>query len=197
MRLNRILLTLVAAVTLLVPARAQERGFRAFIDRIAGPSPELDPEAIYQPQPRFHFALTGDVRAAVMKEEKRFEVGVGHFDGYNIVQDIVPARIASSMASDIDWGVGIQAGYGNLGLSLSKKIKGKGKDDYFSFDYVAAGFGVQVQYFNLLQPVTYQYTVGDEGHWAYMDQTGTTENPGNLRTFIVDAFYAFIPRTFA
>ena len=101
------------------------------------------------------------------------------------------------MASDIDWGVGIQAGYGNLGLSLSKKIKGKGKDDYFSFDYAAAGFGVQVQYFNLLQPVTYQYTVGDEGHWAYMDQTGTTENPGNLRTFIVDAFYAFNRRTFA
>ena len=134
MRLNRLFLTFAAAVMLLAPARAQERGFRAFIDRIAGPSPELDPEAIYQPRPRFHFALTGDVRAAVMKEEKRFEVGVGHFDGYNIVQDIVPARIASSMASDIDWGVGIQAGYGNLGLSLSKKIKGKGKDDYFSFD---------------------------------------------------------------
>ena len=50
MKLNRILLTL-AAVTLLFPARAQESGFRAFIDRIAGPSPELDPEAIYQPSP--------------------------------------------------------------------------------------------------------------------------------------------------
>ena len=65
MKLNRILLTL-AAVTLLVPAQAQESGFRAFIDRIAGPSPELDPEAIYQPQPRFHFALTGDIRKANM-----------------------------------------------------------------------------------------------------------------------------------
>ena len=197
MQLNRILLTLVASATLLVPARAQESGFRRFIDRIAGPSPELDPEAIYQPQPRFHFALTGDVRKANMDEEKRFTVGVGHFDGYNYVQDIVPARIASTMSSDTDWAVGFQAGYGNLGLALSKKIKGKGKDDYFSFDYVAAGFGIQVQYFNLLQPVTYQYTVGDEGHWAYMDQTGTTENPGNLRTFIVDAFYAFNRRTFA
>ncbi len=81
MQLNRILMTLAAAVTLLVPARAQESRFRAFIDRIAGSSPELAPEAIYQPQPRFHFALTGDVRAAVMKEEKRFQVGVGHVDG--------------------------------------------------------------------------------------------------------------------
>ena len=197
MRLNRILLTLAAAATLLVPARAQERGFRAFIDRIAGPSPELDPEAIYQPQPRFHFALTGDVRKATMDEEKRFTVGVGHFDGYNYVQDEVPARIASSMSSDTDWAVGFQAGYGNLGLSLSKKIKGQGKDDYFSFDYIAAGFGVQVQYFNLLQPVTYRNTVAEEGHWAYLDQEGTTENPGNLRTFIVDAFYAFNRRTFA
>ena len=197
MKLNRILLTLAAAVTLLVPARAQESGFRAFIDRIAGPSPELDPEAIYQPQPRFHFALAGDIRKANMDEEKLFQVGVGHFDGYNVTFEEIPARISSSMSSDLDKAVGFQAGYGNLGLALSKKIKGQGKDDYFSFDYLSAGFAVQVQYFNLLQPVTYQYTVGDEGHWAYMDQTGTTENPGNLRTFIVDAFYAFNRRTFA
>ena len=196
MKLNRILLTL-AAVTLLVPAQAQESGFRAFIDRIAGPSPELDPEAIYQPQPRFHFALTGDIRKANMDEEKLFQVGVGHFDGYNVTFEEIPARISSSMSSDLDKAVGFQAGYGNLGLALSKKIKGQGKDDYFSFDYLSAGFAVQVQYFNLLQPVTYRYTMGEEGHWAYSDQEGTTENPGNLRTFIVDAFYAFNRRTFA
>ncbi len=197
MKLNRILLTLAAAVTLFVPAQAQERGFRAFIDRIAGPSPELDPEAIYQPQPRFHFALTGDVRQANMSEEKQFQVGAGYFDGYNVVFEEIPARISSSMSSDLDKAVGFQAGYGNLGLALSKKIKGQGKDDYFSFDYLSAGFAVQVQYFNLLQPVTYRYTMGEEGHWAYSDQEGTTENPGNLRTFIVDAFYAFNRRTFA
>ena len=196
MKLNRILLSL-AAVTLLVPAQAQESGFRAFIDRIAGPSPELDPEAIYQPQPRFHFALTGDIRKANMDEEKLFQVGVGHFDGYNVTFEEIPARISSSMSSDLDKAVGFQAGYGNLGLALSKKIKGQGKDDYFSFDYLSAGFAVQVQYFNLLQPVTYRYTMGEEGHWAYSDQEGTTENPGNLRTFIVDAFYAFNRRTFA
>ena len=196
MKLNRILLTL-AAVTLLVPAQAQESGFRAFIDRIAGPSPELDPEAIYQPQPRFHFALAGDIRKANMDEEKLFQVGVGHFDGYNVTYEEIPARISSSMSSDLDKAVGFQAGYGNLGLALSKKIKGQGKDDYFSFDYLSAGFAVQVQYFNLLQPVTYRYTMGEEGHWAYSDQEGTTENPGNLRTFIVDAFYAFNRRTFA
>ena len=196
MKLNRILLPL-AAVTLLVPAQAQESGFRAFIDRIAGPSPELDPEAIYQPQPRFHFALTGDIRKANMDEEKLFQVGVGHFDGYNVTFEEIPARISSSMSSDLDKAVGFQAGYGNLGLALSKKIKGQGKDDYFSFDYLSAGFAVQVQYFNLLQPVTYRYTMGEEGHWAYSDQEGTTENPGNLRTFIVDAFYAFNRRTFA
>ena len=197
MKLNRILITLAAAVTLFVPARAQESGFRAFIDRIAGPSPELDPEAIYQPQPRFHFALTGDIRKANMDEEKQFQVGVGYFDGYNVTFEEIPARISSSMSSDLDKAVGFQAGYGNLGLALSKKIKGQGKDDYFSFDYLSAGFAVQVQYFNLLQPVTYRYTMGEEGHWAYSDQEGTTENPGNLRTFIVDAFYAFNRRTFA
>ena len=197
MSLNRSLLALAAAALFLVPARAQESGFRAFIDRIASPSPELDPEAIYQPKPRFHFALTGDVRQANMYEEKLFKVGVGHFDGYNITFEEIPARISSSLSSDLDKAVGFQAGYGNLSLALSKKIKGQGKDDYFSFDYLSAGFAVQVQYFNLLQPVTYRYTMGEEGHWAYLDQEGTTENPGNLRTFIVDAFYAFNRRSFA
>jgi hypothetical protein len=197
MSLNRALLTFAATALFLVPARAQENGFRAFIDRIAGPSPELDPEAIYQPKPRFHFALTGDVRQANMEEEKLFKVGVGHFDGYNIISEEIPARISSFLSSDLDKAVGFQAGYGNLSLALSKKIKGQGKDDYFSFDYLSAGFAVQVQYFNLLQPVTYRYTMGEEGHWAYLDQEGTTENPGNLRTFIVDAFYAFNRRSFA
>ena len=197
MTLNRTLLTIAAAALFFVPARAQESGFRAFIDRIAGPSPELDPEAIYQPKPRFHFALTGDIRQANMDEEKLFKVGVGHFDGYNVTFEEIPARISSSMSSDLDKAVGFQAGYGNLSLALSKKIKGQGKDDYFSFDFLSAGFAVQVQYFNLLQPVTYRYTVGEEGHWAYSDQEGTTENPGNLRTFIVDAFYAFNRRSFA
>ncbi|MBR2227217.1 MAG: DUF4421 family protein [Bacteroidales bacterium] len=197
MTLNRTLLALAAAALFFVPARAQESGFRAFIDRIAGPSPELNPEAIYQPKPRFHFALTGDIRQANMDEEKLFEVGVGHFDGYNVTYEEIPARISSSMSSDLDKAVGFQAGYGNLSLALSKKIKGQGKDDYFSFDFLSAGFAVQVQYFNLLQPVTYRYTVGEEGHWAYSDQEGTTENPSNLRTFIVDAFYAFNRRSFA
>lgn len=197
MTLNRTLLTIAAAALFFVPARAQESGFRAFIDRIAGPSPELDPEAIYQPKPRFHFALTGDIRQANMDEEKLFKVGVGHFDGYNVTFEEIPARISSSMSSDLDKAVGFQAGYGNLSLALSKKIKGQGKDDYFSFDFLSAGFAVQVQYFNLLQPVTYRYTVGEEGHWAYSDQEGTTENPGNLRTFIIDAFYAFNRRSFA
>ena len=78
MKLNRILLTL-AAVTLLVPARAQESRFKTFIDRFAGPSPELDPAAIYQPEPRFHLALTGDLRQAAMSQERTLQVGVGSF----------------------------------------------------------------------------------------------------------------------
>ncbi len=197
MSLRRTLLTLALACSLVVPSYAQEGGFRAFIDRIAGPTPELDPLAVYQPQPRFHFALTGDVRAALIEEEKLFKVGVGQFDGYNVVYEEIPARISSSLLSDVDRAMGIQAGYGNLSLALSKKIQGKGKDDFFSFDYLSAGFAVQMQYFNLTQPVTYNYTIGEEGHWAYSEQLGTTENPGNLRTFIVDAFYAFNRRTFA
>ena len=196
MKLNRILLTL-AAVTLLVPARAQESRFKTFIDRFAGPSPELDPAAIYQPEPRFHLALTGDLRQAAMSQERTFQVGVGYFDGYDMKFEEVPGLISSSIQSDVDKAVGIQMGYGNLSLSYSRKLAGEGNDDYFSLDFMAAGYGVQAQYFNLSRPMAYRFVQGEEGHWAYQNEEGTTEKPGYLRTFIVDAFYAFNRRTFA
>ena len=197
MTIYRFLIALALAGLLCAPAHAQESRFRSFIDRIAGPSPELDPAAVYQPRPRFHVALTGDVRQAAMSQEKRFEIGVGHFDGYQVVSEVIPAHISSRLQGNMDKTLGIQAGYGSLGLSFSRSIKGEGNDDYFSFDYLSAGYAVQVQYFNLAQPVSFRLIKGEEGHWAYSDQEGITENPGQLRSFIVDAFYAFNRRTFA
>ncbi len=196
--MNRYLLALVVAGLLAVPVHAQESGFRAFIDRIAGPSPELDPAAIYQPKPRFHLALTGDVRQAAMSQEKSYQVGIGVLDdNYNLIYEEIPARTHAVLQGDVDKALGIQLGYGSMNLGFSQQIKGTGQDDFFSFDYLTAGSAIQVQYFNLAHPVSFHSVVGEEGHWAYEDQEGTTENPGHLRSFIVDAFYAFNRRTFA
>lgn len=188
----------MVAGLLAVPAHAQESGFRAFIDRIAGPSPELDPAAIYQPKPRFHLALTGDVRQAAMSQEKSYQVGIGVLDdNYNLIYEEIPARTHAVLQGDVDKALGVQLGYGSMNLGFSQQIKGKGQDDFFSFDYLSAGSAIQVQYFNLAQPVSFHNVVGEEGHWAYENREGTTENPGHLRSFIVDAFYAFNRRTFA
>ena len=188
----------MVAGLLAVSAHAQESGFRAFIDRIAGPSPELDPTAIYQPKPRFHLALTGDVRQAAMSQEKSYQVGSAVLDDHNnLIYEEIPAWIHSILQGDVDKALGLQVGYGSLNLGFSQQIKGKGQDDFFSFDYLSAGSAIQVQYFNLAQPVSFHNVVGEEGHWAYENREGTTENPGHLRSFIVDAFYAFNRRTFA
>jgi hypothetical protein len=132
-----------------------------------------------------------------MSQEKDFEIGVGYFDGYQVLSEAVPAHISSRLQGNMDKALGIQAGYGSLGLSFSRQVKGEGNDESFSFDYLSAGYAIQVQYYNLTQPVSYRFVKGEEGHWAYMEQAGTTENPGQLRSFIVDAFYAFNRRTFA
>ena len=132
-----------------------------------------------------------------MSQERTFQVGVGYFDGYDMKFEEVPGLISSSIQSDVDKAVGIQMGYGNLSLSYSRKLAGEGNDDYFSLDFMAAGYGVQAQYFNLSRPMAYRFVKGEEGHWAYENEEGTTSKPGYLRTFIVDAFYAFNRRTFA
>ena len=200
MRVNRYILILGMALTFLGTAAAQEqKGFIGrTIDKLTAPLAELDPNAIYQPKPRWTFALTGDFHQAGITQDLAYTVGVGKMDDWgNITMEDVPATISSKLISNVDNSIGFQAGYGSLSLALNKQISKSEDDRTFTFDYQSAGYALQVQFYNLSHLVTYHSIVADPSHWGYQEWDETTLDPGRLRSLIVDAFYAFNRRTFA
>ena len=200
MHLRRTILTFALALGLLCTAEAQEqKGFLGrTIDKLTAPSRELDPDAVYQPRPRWTFALTGDFHQAGISQRNDFVVGVGKVDDWgNILEEEVPATISSKLMSNVDNSIGFQAGYGSLSVALNKLISKDEDDRNFTFDYQSAGYALQVQFFNLSHPVTFHSLVADPSHWSFQEWDETTQDPGRLRSLIVDAFYAFNRRTFA
>lgn len=200
MRFFHSALALAAALSFLCPANAQEQKGSAhrMLDRILASSRALDPKAIYVPAPRWTFALTGDLRQASFSQKQEFPLLSAKLDpsGELIIEE-TPVILSASLRGKIGTGIGVQVGYGDLSLSLSKNVGGEGTDNVFSFDYQSAGYALQAQYFRYSKPVNYHQTFGEEGSWAYRDEDGVTEKPGQLRSFLVDAFYAFNRRTFA
>ena len=200
MHLRRTILTFALALGLLCTAEAQEQKgfFGRTIDKLTAPSRELDPDAVYQPRPRWTFALTGDFHQAGISQRNDFVVGVGKVDDWgNILEEEVPATISSKLMSNVDNSIGFQAGYGSLSVALNKLISKDEDDRNFTFDYQSAGYALQVQFFNLSHPVTFHSLVADPSHWSFQEWDETTQDPGRLRSLIVDAFYAFNRRTFA
>ena len=200
MRLLRLTLALAASLSFLFPAHAQgQKGFiQSTLDRVLTPSRSLDPNVIYVPAPRWTLALTGDLRQASFTQTQDFFLPSAKLSpsGEMIIEEI-PVHLSANLRGKIDKGIGIQAGYGDLCLSLSKNFGGEGTDRVFSVDFQSAGYALQAQYFSYSNPVNYHQIFGEEGHWAHRDEDGMTEKPGQLRSFLVDAFYAFNRRSFA
>ena len=196
MTIRRIFLALTMVLSLCT-AGAQEKkpGFihRTF-ERLLAPSVELDPEAVYQPKAGWTFALTGDLRQAGISQLNEFSNLSG--DVLDTGQDMTIA-VNTTLKGDIHKVLGFQVGYGNISLSLGKKIGGDGENSTFSFDYMNAGYALQVQYFKYYQPIEYYLSAGYRGEERSFIDEGVSYEPGKLRALIADAMYSFNRRTFS
>lgn len=195
-------LIILAAICALSCCLAEAQGKKSVVgravERVLSPARGYDPDVIYQPVPRWTFALTGDLRQARFTQKQAFDLPSARSGpSGELVIEQIPVSVSSKLQGKIDKGIGIQAGYGDLSLALSKKFHGEGTDNVFSFDYLSAGYAFQVQFFDFSNPVNYHLNFAEEGHWAYRDEDDMTENPGRMRSFIMDAFYSFNQRTFA
>ena len=199
--LHRRLFSVIAILAFLsFPASAQgDPGlFRRVLDKFSQPSVGLDPAAVYQPVARWSFALTGDLRQAGTSQDRNFKTLLYDMDEYgNVDISEIPVVINSDLRGSVDKALGFQVGYGKLNLALSKRFRGEGSDSSFSFDYLSAGTGISVQYFKIAHEVAYDLILGDESSSFYTTYSEVTEKPGQMRAFIVDAFYAYNRRTFA
>lgn len=200
MRLSRLALAWVASLSFLCPAHAQgQKGFvQRTLDKVLTPSRSLDPNAIYVPAPRWTFALTGDLRQATFSQTQDcFLPSAKLGSGEQLIVEYTPFNFSVNVQGKVGTGIGLQVGYGDICLSLSKNLGGEGTDDAYAFDYQSAGGALQAQFFSHSDLVHYHQTTSVEGHWAFWETDEVTEKPGQVRSFLLDAFYAFNRRTFA
>ena len=199
--LRKILTLLVLLPVCCLPAHSQQTDsfWKKIADVISAPSMELDPGAVYQPAPRWHVAVSGELHQAGITQENMFDCiyTADEEDGGGIQN--LQAFTSTKLLGGLDKVIGLQVGYGNLSLGWNKKLGGDRSSDNtsFSFDYLAPGYALQLQYFDFRRPVDYELKILFGNDWEDIEDSGKTNNPGRMTTFIADAFYAFNRRSFA
>ena len=193
------LLILLPACCLSAYSQQPDSFWKKMVNAISAPSLELDPMAVYQPAPRWSVAVSGELHQAGITQENTLDFvyypGVEEGDGSNKMM----ASTATSLQGGLDKGIGLQIGYGNLSLGWNQRI-GTDKastNRAFSFDYLAPGYALQLQYFDFRRPADYELKIFFGNDWGDFADTGKTDKPGRMTSFIADAFYAFNRRTFA
>ena len=192
------LLVLLPAFCLSAYSQRPDSFWNKFVNVISAPSMELDPAAVYQPAPRWSVAVSGELHQAGITQENVFDClyTYDEDDGGGVQQ--VQAFTSTKLLGGLDKGIGLQVGYGNLSLGWNQRIGGDKAytNRTFSFDYLAPGYALQLQYFDFRRPVDYEMRIS-LGDGSDMEDSGQTEKPGRMTTFIADAFYAFNRRSFA
>jgi hypothetical protein len=168
------------------------------VDMISAPSMELDPSAVYQPAARWNVAVSGELNQAGITQENKIDFSY-LFDEEDGGRTNLHAFTSTKLLGGVDKVIGLQVGYGNLSLGWNQRIGGDGvgSNTSFSFDYLAPGYALQLQYFDFRRPVDYEMGIQLGEGWDDFEDSGQTEKPGRMTTFIADAFYAFNRRSFA
>ena len=166
---------------------------------ISAPSVELDPRAVYQPPARWNVAVSGELHQAGITQYNVLDYIFIHDDDTGEDPELLQASASTKLLGGVDKVIGLQAGYGNLSLGWNQRVGGDraNTNTSFSFDYLAPGYALQLQYFDFRRPVDYEMRIALGGGWDDQVESGQTENPGRMTTFIADLFYAFNRRSFA
>ena len=202
MRSLRVILTILLLLpAFCFPAYSQrpDSFWGKIVNKISAPSMELNPSAVYQPAARWSVAVSGELHQAGATQENTIdyifteeEVAVGG-------SELLQAYASTKLLGGVDKVVGLQVGYGNLSLGWNHRVGGDraNTNTSFSFDYLAPGYALQLQYFDFRRPADYEMRIGVGGDWGDIEDSGQTEKPGRMTTFIADAFYAFNRHSFA
>ena len=169
------------------------------VDMISAPSVELDPRAVYQPPARWNVAVSGELHQAGITQYNVLDYISLYEDDSSGGSELLQAYASTKLLGGVDKVIGLQAGYGNLSLGWNQRVGGDraNTNTSFSFDYLAPGYALQLQYFDFRRPVDYEMRIALGGGWDDHVESGQTENPGRMTTFIADLFYAFNRRSFA
>ena len=198
LRKTLILLVLLPAFCLPAYSQRTDSFWKKIVNVIAAPSMELDTSAVYQPAPRWSITVSSELHQAGITQENMLDCIYTFDEEDGGGTDILHAFTSTKLQGGVDKGIGLQVGYGNLSLGWNQRIGGDKAsiNTSFSFDYLAPGYALQLQYFDFRRPVDYEMRIS-LADIMDIEDSGQTIKPGRMTTFIADAFYAFNRRSFA
>ena len=184
---NRILLVLFFVVVALpLPAQESSSWVRRTLGRLIAPVSKLDTTAVYVLPPRWNAALLGDLHQTSVSQTFSFE------------RQGQPVLLESSLREGLYTGAGVAFGYGGLTLSYSHQL---GRDAVSSksnsLDWCGSGYGLQVAYYDIRQPLEYMLQTGAEGDPERQITCGTSAYPGQLKMVVGEGLYALNRKTFS
>ena len=178
-----------------VPAQAQQprRPWPLrIVDALTRPSEKLDTSYLFQRKPQWNASLTSGLMQSRVRQENSF-----FLDGEG--DEMVPATLNTELLERPFRQIGLQAGYGSMTLGYSLEIgrRSAEKRSAFLLDLMMAGQAVQIQYYNITQPMTYVLGIGNPGTSNYVEYASGSDFPGRQKVFMLDGFYALNRKRFA
>lgn len=188
--LRRITLAAAVLLALQVPAQAQATFFGkvgAFIGKLTAPNKKLDSAYVYQRPAHWNVSVGSGLMQTGVDQTTTFTVDGG-----------VPCSVKTGLQEGLYKNVGFKLGYGSLALGYNFEIGHKSalKRKSFSFDLLMAGGGVQIQYYDIQDKLSYSVESGQAGTDGYNAYSGVSNDPGRLKTLVIDGYFCLNRSTF-
>ena len=161
--LRKTLILLVLLPACCIPAHSQrpDSFWQKIVNVIAAPSRELDPSAVYQPPASWRIAVAGELHQAGITQANTIDYLSMYDVEFGGNAELLQASVSTKLQGGVDKVIGLQVGYGNLSLGWNHRVGGDraSTNTSFSFDYLAPGYALQLQYFDFRRPVEYEMRI--------------------------------------
>ena len=151
----------------------------------------VDTTRIYQPKPGFSLGLFSTEQKAGFYTNVKFNLDI---DGQSL-----PGLSTYRLSENLCKKVGLEVGYGNIGLGYGFEIghKSAWKKSAFAFNIIGKSWGLRFSYFKITNPFTSGLTLGNEGDSIYINDEIISKESAVLRNFSIDGYYVFNNKRFA
>lgn len=184
-------LFIITLLLSIVSSQAQERTFWQKVNYFLTKPAVVDTSRIYQPKPSFSLGLFSTGQKAGFHTNVKFNLD---YDG-----QFIPGLSTYRLSENLCKKVGLEVGYGNIGLGYSFEVghKSAWKKRALAFNIIGKSWGVRFNYFKITNPFTSGLTLGNEGDSLYIQDEITSEESAILKNFSIDGYYVFNNKRFA
>ena len=179
--MKRCLLTIVLLFSVIC-LQAQKTTFWHKVNYFLTKPAVVDTSRIYQPKPSFSLGLFSTEQKAGFYTNVKFNLD---FAGQSL-----PGLSTYRLSENLCKKVGLEVGYGNIGLGYGFEVghKSAWKKSAFAFNIIGKSWGVRFNYFKITNPFTSELTLGNESDSIYIHDEIISKESAVLRNFAIDGY---------